>query len=173
MRATLTRLVGRGLELTALALAVLSAAGMTMIVVLVVLSVVMRKLVNAPFFFTEELVGLLMGASLFLALPMVTLRADHVRVTIVENALRPGGRAVLAGLAALLGLGFCAWLAAEAVPWLEFAIRLNLQTETSRLLLYPWMAVLPLSVILTGVVYAARLLGLLPETKTAPADQIS
>lgn len=171
MRATLTWLAGRGLELTALALAVLAAAGMAVIVGLVVLSVVMRKLVNAPFFFTEELVGLLMGASLFLALPMVTLRADHVRVTIVANALAPRARAALARLAALLGLGFCAWLAIEAVPWLEFAVRLNLQTETSRILLYPWMAVLPVSIILTGVIYAARLLGLPPGAMPAPAGE--
>ena len=33
----------------------------------------------------------------------------------------------------------------ETIEWMEFAIKLNLKTENSRLLLSPWMAVVPLS----------------------------
>ena len=70
-----------------LALAILAALAGAAIVGLVGASVAMRHFANAPFRFTEELVGLLMTAAFFLALPLVTLRADHVRVQFFISAL--------------------------------------------------------------------------------------
>ena len=154
-------IVGRGLHHLALALAALSACGLTAIVGLIITSVVLRKLFNAPLYFSEEIVGLLMSACLFLALPMVTLQSKHVRVSVVANFVETRNRrlgAALSCLAAGVGVACCAWLIVEAVPWLEFAINLNLKTETSRVLLAPWMAALPVSVALTGVIFAMHLI---------------
>ena len=161
------RVLRRGLEGLALAMALLAAIGMAAIVTIIVTSVTMRKLFNAPLHFTEEVVGLLLSVSLLLALPMVTLKGGHVRVSILANHLRGWQRRVLSGLAACVGIGLCAWVAIEAVPWLEFAVRLNLKTETSRILLYPWMAMLPLSLLLTAIVFVARLSGLIAEAEPA------
>ena len=72
-----------------MALAVLAAIAGAMIVGLIGISVAMRYLAYAPFRFTEELVGLLMTGAFFLALPLVTLRGDHVRVLILVSNL-PG-----------------------------------------------------------------------------------
>lgn len=155
--------VRRGLAAVAFAMALLAAAGMTAIVVIIVTSVTLRKLAQ-PLYFTEEVVGLLLSVSLFLALPMVTLKAGHVRVSIVESAIKGWGRSALAVLAACVGIGFCAWVTYEAMDWLAFALRLNLKTETSRILLFPWMALMPLSLGLTGVMFLARLFGLYDET---------
>lgn len=130
------------------------------IVCLIVVSVTMRKVFNAPLHFSEEVVGLLMSASLFLALPMVTLRGSHVRVSIVATYLETRSRRLfhlLSCLAALVGIACCVWLTVEAIPWLEFALNLNLKTETSRVLLYPWMAALPLSIVITGVIFLFHL----------------
>ena len=71
------------------ALAVLAAVAGAAIVALIGASVAMRHLANAPFRFTEELVGLLVTAAFFLALPLVTLKAEHVRVQILVAALPP------------------------------------------------------------------------------------
>lgn len=153
-------ILGRGLYHLALALAALSALGLTAIVGLIITSVILRKLFNAPLYFSEEVVGLLMSACLFLALPMVTLQSKHVRVSVVANFVEtrsPTLGAALSCLAAGVGVVCCAWLTIEAVPWLEFAINLNLKTETSRVLLAPWMAALPVSVALTGVIFATHL----------------
>ena len=60
------------------AMAVLAALAGGAIVILIGASVTMRYFAFAPFRFTEELVGLLMTAAFFLALPLATLRAKHV-----------------------------------------------------------------------------------------------
>ena len=91
----------------------------------------MRHVANAPLHFTEELVGLLMTAAFFLALPLVTLRAEHVRVTIVIANL-PDRIARWVGVCAgLFGAAFCLWYFALCVPWLEFAFNRNLKTEVA------------------------------------------
>lgn len=137
-------------------LAVVAAIAGGMIVLLIGISVAMRHVARAPLHVTEELVGLLMTSAFFLALPLVTLKADHVRVSILvanlPDKMRRGG-----GLAAgLFGIIFCVWYFALCLPWLEFAFDRNLKTEVARLLMYPWMALIPLSLILTSVAFAIR-----------------
>lgn len=151
----------------ALAMAAIAAAGMVGIVGIIVTGVFMRKFANSPLHITEEVVGLLLSASLFLGLPMVTLKAMHVRLSLLANALRAGSHRLLQSLALLIGLAFFTWLAWEAVPWWEFAHRLNLKTETSRILLHPWMFVVPVSLGLTGLIYAARLFGVIERIDDA------
>jgi|GEM_PF-267205 len=170
---TFPKLVGRGLEYLALFLALLGAGGMVAIVGLIFTSVILRKFFNAPLFFTEEVVGILMSVSLFLTLPMVTLRSSHIRVTILTSFLERKSRIAYGGviaLASVIGIVFCGWLVLEAVPWFEFGMRLKLKTETSRIPLYPAMAVLPISVFLMGVIFFARLIGWIPNDDAAKPD---
>jgi len=135
----------------------MAAACAFAMVALVVLSVAMRHLAGAPFRFTEELVGLLLCATLFLALPQVTLSGSHVRVGLLERYLGARGRRVLGVLAAGVMVAFCLWFTIEALPWLDFAFRRTLKSEASRLLLYPWMATAPLSLALSGLIAITRL----------------
>ena len=147
------------------ALAVLAAIAGAMIVGLIGISVAMRYLAYAPFRFTEELVGLLMTGAFFLALPLVTLRGEHVRVLILVSNLPGHVTRRVAVFAGLLGLAFCLWFFALCLPWLEFAFDRTIKTEVGRLLMYPWMAVLPLSMLLTGVAFLMR--GLLAGNRKA------
>lgn len=154
-------ILSRGLEVLALAFAGLSALGLVTIVGLIVTSVLMRRLLNQPLYFTEEVVGLLMSVCLFLGLPLVTLQGKHVRVSILSSYLEARRRRaflVLSILAAIVGVAVCTWLVLEAIPWLEFALERNLRTQTSRVLLAPWMMALPVSVALTGVIFVAQLI---------------
>lgn len=160
----------RGLEGLALAMAVLAALCMVGIVAIITTGVMMRRFANTPLHTTEDFVGLMLSAMLFLGLPLVTLRSQHVRVSIVANALQPRFSLAVHLAAMLVGVVFFGWIFVKALPWLEFAFARNLKTETARLLLYPWMAVLPLSVGLTGVIFAARLLGLLERESHASLE---
>ena len=138
------------------ALAGLAAVSGSSIVVLIGVSVTRRYVTNAPLRVTEELVGLLMTAAFFLALPLVTLRGEHVRVTILVASL-PARARRLAGMAAgAFGVGFCVWYFMLALPWLSFAFDRTLKTEVARLLMYPWMAIIPVSLVLTAVAFAIR-----------------
>ena len=130
---------------------------MTAIVGITVFSVVMRRMVGSPLSYTEEFVGLLLSSALFLALPMVTVKAQHVRVTFLVHVLGARGRGVLAVLAATVTLGFFGWFLLVAWPWLRFAIEGRIKTEASSILLYPWMAVPLLSVALCALLVLTRL----------------
>jgi len=135
--------------------ALLATAAGVMVIILIGASVVMRRLANAPFRFTEELVGLLVTAIVFLALPLVTLQARHVHVQIAVNALPAGTRRWVGRVAGVLGSLFCLWIVMLSVPWLEFAVDRMIRTEVSRLLLYPWMALLPISLLVTAGAFLA------------------
>ena len=124
--------------------------------ILIGASVSMRHVANAPFRFTEELVGLLMTAAFFLALPLVTLRSDHVQVRIAVETLPTRLRGWVAVFAGIFGAGFCIWLLTLALPWFEFALNRGIKTEVARLILYPWMAILPLSLSLTAIAFLIR-----------------
>ena len=137
-------------------LAILGAIAGGAIVLLIGISVAMRHVARTPLHVTEELVGLLMTSAFFLALPLVTLKAEHVRVSIVIANLPDRMRRGVSLAAGLFGIAFCIWFFSLCLPWLEFAFDRNLKTEVARLLMYPWMALIPLSLILTSVAFAIR-----------------
>ena len=110
------RWVKGGLEYPALLLALLAALAMVAIVVIIVTSVISRKLFSMPLPFTEEFVGILMSVSLFLALPQVTLKGDHIRVSMLAKYLKrqsPMFHAILLLIATTSGVVFCAWILIE------------------------------------------------------------
>lgn len=153
-----------GLRYAAQAMAVAASLIMVAIVAVIMTSVLSRRFANMPIHIAEDVVGLMLSASLFLGLPLVTLRSQHVRVAIVAEALKGPVQPYVRAAAMLVCLAFFGWIFSEALPWFEFAFARNLRTETARLLLYPWMAVLPLSFALIFLICLARLTGLLePE----------
>lgn len=145
--------IGKFLMPVFVAMAALAALAGCGIVLLIGASVTMRYFAFAPFRFTEELVGLLMTSAFFLALPLATLRAEHVRILVLVSALPRQARIWIGRLAAILGAAFCLWFLALCLPWLEFAIDRSIKTEVGRLLMYPWMALLPLSMALSIVAF--------------------
>ena len=144
------------LESLFVAMGVLAAIAGVMIVALIGASVTMRYLAYTPFRFTEELVGLLMTAAFFLALPLITLRAKHVRVLMLLAYLPERTKRPVNIMAGLFGLAFCLWFFALCLPWFEFAFDRKIKTEVGRLLMYPWMALLPISMLLSGLAFILR-----------------
>lgn len=152
--------IAQGLEKLALVCSWAAALSMVAIVGIIVTSVLMRKIANMPLHITEEVVGLMLTVSLFLGVPLVTLKSKHVRVSLVVDQLKGSTRIIVQKAAIMVGIVFFVWLIWEAVPWLEFALKRNLKTETSRILLYPWMSTMLFSLVLTLLVFIARLFGL-------------
>lgn len=152
----IARQLEQALVLLARLCAWLAASSLFLIVGIIVVSVVMRRVAGSPMYYTEELVGLLLTAALFLALPLVTAQASHVRVTFLAAFLPERGRLLLSLFAAFVMLVFCVWFLVDAIPWLEFAIRRNIKSEAASLRLGPWMAVLPVSVALCALLVLVR-----------------
>lgn len=143
---------------------------MVSIVGIIVTSVLLRKFANTPVHITEEMVGLLLSVSLFLGLPMVTLRAKHVRVSLVADRLRGSAHVLMKIAALVIAIGFFGWLLMETIPWFEFAFKRNLKTETTRILLYPWMSLMPLSFVLILMILTARLFGIIERGEDSEID---
>ncbi|MCA0400232.1 MAG: TRAP transporter small permease [Proteobacteria bacterium] len=150
--------LGQGLGALARLMGVLAAVALSGIVVLICASTVMRYFVGASLYYTEELAGLLLSASLFLALPIVTHQSEHVRVTVLSTHLSDGGRKLLAIASAAVMLAFIAWYLREALPWLSFAMKRMIKTEASNILLWPWMMTPLLGFGLSGLIIVVQVL---------------
>jgi len=116
-------------------------------VLTVLISVFQRYVLKSPLSFSEELVGLLLCSMLFLSLPYISNSEKHVKINLVVNILSDKAKLFASILSSLVMITFCFWMLVETIPWMDFAIRLNLKTENSRLILYPWMAVIPLALL--------------------------
>lgn len=128
-----------------------SLAGFGMVII-VFLSVFQRYVLKSPLSFSEELVGLLLCSMLFLSLPHISNSEKHVKINLVFNLLSERAKLFTSILSSLVMITFCFWMIVETIPWLDFAIRLNLKTENSRLILFPWMGVIPLSLFLNIII---------------------
>ena len=126
-------------------------AGVTM-VTLVILSSFMRYLVGSPFEFTEEVVGLFFLVTAFAALPKLTLYDRHIDVSIIYTRLSRNGRLALKLFSYIVFFIFCAWFTAITWEFARFSAEVTSRTETSGLLLYPWMMVMPLICAITSAI---------------------
>ena len=124
-----------------------SLAGLGMVLI-VLLSVFQRYVLKSPLSFSEELVGLLLCSMLFLSIPYISSYEKHVKISLVVNLLSGKAKLFASVLSSLVMIIFCCWMLLETIPWMEFAIKLNLKTENSRLILYPWMAVIPMDLLI-------------------------
>ena len=133
------------------------------IVAVVLLSVFQRYVLKSPLSFSEELVGLLLSSMLFMSLPYISNMEKHVKITLISNLLQIKYKIWLSIIAYLINLIFSVWMLIETIEWMEFAIKLNLKTENSRLLLSPWMAVVPLSFSVNIIISIKKILKLIIE----------
>ena len=133
------------------------------IVAVVLLSVFQRYVLKSPLSFSEELVGLLLSSMLFMSLPYISNTENHVKITLISNLLQIKYKIWLTIIAYFINLIFSAWMLIETIEWMEFAIKLNLKTENSRLLLSPWMAVVPLSFSVNIIISIKKIFKLIIE----------
>ena len=124
---------------------VVGAAGMT---VLVFVSTLSRYLFNAPWHFANELTGLLFFSLTFLTIPHVLNQGDHIRLDLLTRRLPAGLARIAEALAALILLLFAAILLYESWDFMSVSYGLAARTEIGGLLLWPWMALMPLSFLL-------------------------
>tara|TARA_B110000285_G_scaffold100030_1_gene113989 strand:+ start:86 stop:364 length:279 start_codon:yes stop_codon:yes gene_type:complete len=82
-------------------------------------------------------------------------------------------KAVLQMAALFVGIVFLGWLIWQTIPWFEFAFKRSIKTETTRILLYPWMALMPLSLTLACTILIARLFGVIDTPMASEAETSS
>jgi TRAP-type C4-dicarboxylate transport system permease small subunit len=117
----------------------------------VALSAIMRYMVGSPFSFTEELVGLLFSALVFLALPYVTLHRQHIEVTLLRDCLPAGARRICDLAARALMVLFALWFGRYAFDFAAMSYRLNSRSDMAGIPLWPWMSLIVLSCLLMAL----------------------
>lgn len=136
------------------ALAALGAACVAGMATLVVLAVIMRYAVGAPFALTEEMAGLMMVSAVFLGMPFVLATHAHIRVGLLYDNTTGWLRRALWLLGQLVFLAFAAVFFRDALADLRFTQMLNLRSEVGRIQLAPFVALMVAGVGLAGLVAA-------------------
>jgi TRAP-type C4-dicarboxylate transport system permease small subunit len=132
-----------------------TAAG-ALLCAFVALAAFMRYFVSAPFAFTEELVGLLFSAMVFLALPYCTYAGRHIRVTLLTDHLPPAWRAGSAVASTMLTILVCAAFGWIAFDFAATSYALGARSDFARLPLWPWMAMMPLACLVMAIAALLR-----------------
>lgn len=130
-------------------LGVASGIGMT---ALIFISTLMRYLGGRPLRFSDELAGLLFLTLTFLCLPHVLNKGRHIRIEILINLMPPGIAKVMDFIGVITLLTFCTIFAYESWNFMNFSFSLNSRTDISSILLWPWMAIMPFSMVLCMLV---------------------
>lgn len=133
------------------AMLILSAVCGVILTVFVALSAVMRYALGQPFNFTEELVGLLFSALVFLALPYVTVHRRHICINLLTSQFPPALRRVTDLAADLLVVLFCIWFGYYAFDFTAFSRELGSRSDLAGLTLWPWMSLMVLASLLMGL----------------------
>lgn len=123
----------------------------------VAISAIMRYFLGSPFAFTEELVGLLFSALVFLAFPYVTLKGEHIEVSLVTMMLPEPLRKAAYFASQLLVVLFCVWFGYFAYDFALFSFELGSQSDMANLPLWPWMSLMAGACLLMGVFTIFRL----------------
>ena len=113
----------------------------------VFLSVVMRYFVGAPFYFTEELVGLLFCAMSFLSIPMAEVQGLHIRLELLTRNIGHRGRLAAHLFALIVLVCFCGVLFYHGFNYMLLSYRITARTDAADLLIYPWVIVILIAII--------------------------
>lgn len=134
----------------------ISATAGTFMCVFIILSSTMRYVVGSPFRFTEELVGLLFSAMVFVLLPVGEIENRHIRVTVVTDLYSPFWRRFSELLSSVAVIVFAIVFSLISFDFTAMSYELGASSEMSAMLLYPWMALMPLSSALLGIAVVIR-----------------
>ncbi|PMR76412.1 TRAP transporter small permease [Billgrantia endophytica] len=115
---------------------------------LIFVSTLMRYLGGRPLRFSDELAGLLFLSLTFLCLPHVLDKGRHIRIEILRQLVPPPMARIMDIIGTLTLLTFCVVFAYEAWDFMDFSRSINSRADISGILLWPWMAIMPLSMLL-------------------------
>ena len=147
---------------------VLAVLLMAVMACFVVLSSVMRYAVGSPFHFTEELVGLLFCSMVFLVLPGVQFRNQHIKVDLLTDRFGPRvtklQRLSASGLTIVFGIAF-GW---KAYDYLAYVYERGAVTYIGDIPLFPWVAVIVFAVSWATLVAIWQLSGIVRSRLDSP-----
>jgi len=165
--------VERLFTVIARAMLYVATAALLLLTFLVVLSSVMRYVYGAPFSFTEELVALLYMTSIFLAVPLATAERIHVAIAVLPRKIMHLLRYPLRILACLIMIVFCVWFTIVAYEFVAQSYAFHSRSEQAEILLWPWMAIMPISMIFVALISILHLIQSINPSAEPPPESES
>lgn len=123
----------------------LSALAGILMTIFVSLSAIMRYVIGKPFGFTEELVGLLFAALVFLALPYVTARRNHIEIALIFDLLPKFMGRILYAIGSVLAAVYMLWFGYFAFDFTYFSYLIGSSSDLGNITLWPWMGLMVVS----------------------------
>lgn len=124
---------------------VLSGIGMTL---LILTSTLLRYIAGYPISFSDELAGLLFLTMAFTTFPHVLNRSGHICLDLIQNKLSFNLQRISRILAAIIFIVFAVVFAYQSWNFMSFSKLIGSRTDVSGIVLWPWMALMPLSMFL-------------------------
>lgn len=147
----------RTLERVLKALNFVSIIAAILMTLFVFFSVVMRYLVGQPLRFSNEFVGLLFVTIAFLAIPLAQYRRRHIGVDLLTELMPNRLRLAANAAGALILIVFCVSFGAVSYVYMDFSIMLGARSEVGELVLWPWIALMPICAVALGLVALVQL----------------
>lgn len=121
-------------------------------VTIIIASIFMRYVAGSPIRFAEELVGIAFACIVFMMIPTCEANGAHIRVDIIVSRLSVKWKKIAKSLDRLLLSIFCLAFAYLSFKFTHTSYIWDARASASGILLYPWMAVMPISCVLTVLV---------------------
>jgi TRAP-type C4-dicarboxylate transport system permease small subunit len=134
----------------------IAAAGLFAMMMVTVVDVVGRYVFRAPLVASFELTEYLMGLLVFLALPLVSMRGDHIRIGLLDRHLGSTWKRIRDRAAGLLAGAVCGLLAWRVIVLAARLAGYGDSTQTLRIPLAPLAFFIGASLAVSGVLLALR-----------------
>jgi TRAP-type C4-dicarboxylate transport system permease small subunit len=112
---------------------------------LILVSSLLRYVVGTPISFSDELAGLLFVTLAFTTFPLVMERSEHIQLSIITERLSRGAQRICRIFASLILFTFATVFIYQSWAFMDFSRMITSRTDVSGILLWPWMALMPIS----------------------------
>ena len=120
--------------------------------VIVFAAVAMRYVFLSPLQFTDEFVGLLFSAGVFLAIPYLFASDRNIRVSLLADRFTGRTRWLLLLTSNLAIIGFFLALGYLSFDFAAFSYLIDARTDVALIPVAPWMGLMPFSCFLTAFI---------------------
>lgn len=149
---SIVRKISLMIERTAYGAFLLGVFGGVVMTGLIFVSTLMRYLGGQPLRFSDELAGLLFLSLTFLCLPHVLDKGRHIRIEVLINIVSGPVARIMDVVGTMTLIVFCVIFAYEAWDFMDFSRSIGSRADISGILLWPWMAIMPFSMLLCVLV---------------------
>jgi len=112
---------------------------------LILVSALSRYLLGSPISFSDELASMLFVFLAFSTFPYVLGKSEHIRLSIITEKLSESAQKAAHIFASIVFLAFATVFIIESYSFMNFSKMINSHSEVSGILLWPWMALMPIS----------------------------